>query len=73
MFFNVSEQLCQRYTSLNPFFIREQRSCEVFMLLKRVISSNNTSHTNTKVDGEIIIKPNGDKIIRREAKNDDWY
>ncbi|MFR3520385.1 MAG: hypothetical protein ACLTT4_18400 [Coprobacillus cateniformis] len=43
------------------------------MLLKRVISSNNTSHTNTKVDGEIIIKPNGDKIIRREAKNDDWY
>lgn len=71
MLFQASDQLCERYTSLNPFLIRRERNGEVFMLINRIITS-----TNKKENGnneQVIVKANGDKIIRREAKNDDWY
>lgn len=71
MLFQASDQLCERYTSLNPFLIRRERNGEVFMLINRIITSTNKKENRN--NEQVIVKANGDKIIRREAKNDDWY
>jgi len=39
LFFNLTDSLCQRYTSLNPFIIRREKSGEVFKLINRIINS----------------------------------
>lgn len=70
LMFNLTNQICEKYKSINPFSIRREKSGEVFLLIKRINKSNKRIITKNEQE---IRKSNGDVIIRRAAKNDNWY
>jgi len=45
----MTDMLCQRYTALTPFIIREQKANEVFKLIKRLTNKNIQNHFNKEV------------------------
>lgn len=72
LFFDLEDNLCQRYTSLNPFQIRKEKVSEVFLLVKR-INRKNQREKGIKRDDRVYIDSKGNTHIRRKAMNDDWY
>lgn len=70
LMFNLTDQLCDRYNSLNPFMIRREKASEVFLLINRI---KQTANKKVKSDEQIFYDDKGNRIIRRKAKNDDWY
>ena len=48
--------LCERFPSLNPFQIRKEKACEVFLLLRRLRNNNEKQHKKTNK----IRRPAGD-------------
>ena len=69
MFFEISERLCKRYPSLDPFRIRRERFGEVMRLISRISASVPEAEKQTTV----WYDEKGDKHIRRPALKDDWY
>lgn len=69
MFFEISERLCKRYPSLDPFRIRRERFGEVMRLISRISASVPEAEKQTTV----WYDEKGDKHIRRPAQKDDWY
>ena len=72
VFFDLEENLCERYHGLNPFIIRREKVGEVFLLVCRINRKNRLQkgiqkHDRTYTDSK------GNLHIRREAKNDDWW
>lgn len=72
LFFELEDNLCQRYTSLNPFIVRREKVGEVFLLIKR-LNRLNQAKKGIKRDDKVWIDKRGNKHIRRKAQNDDWY
>ena len=72
LFFDLEDNLCQRYSGLNPFDIRREKVSEVFLLVKR-INRKNQREKGIRNDDKVWIDANGDTHIRRKARNDDWY
>lgn len=62
MFFDLQLSLCERFTSLTPFYIREQNLHDVLSILKRLNENVRSDKVIDKTD-----------IIRRPAKDDSWY
>ena len=71
-FFDLEDNLCQRYTGLNPFEIRREKVGEVFLLVQR-INRKNEREKGIKRDDKVWIDKKGNTHIRRKAQNDDWY
>lgn len=44
--FELSDSLCQRYPSLNPFLIRQTRAMEVFKLIRNIRRSKKYKKEN---------------------------
>jgi len=63
--------LCDRFPSLNPFAVRRERFHDVILIFIRQIEKNHRSG-KTNREQEFTTK-GGQKVIRREANNDDWY
>lgn len=72
VFFELEDNLCTRYTSLNPFIVRREKVGEVFLLVKR-LNALNQRKKGIKRDDEVYIDRNGNRHIRRKATNDNWY
>lgn len=72
LFFDLEDNLSQRYTSLNPFIIRREKVSEVFLLIKR-INRLNQRKKGIKNDDIIYKDSKGNTHIRRKAQNDNWY
>ncbi len=72
IFFELEDNLCQRYTSLNPFVIRREKVGEVFLLVKR-LNRLNQAKKGIRSDDKVWIDNKGNRHIRRKAQNDDWY
>lgn len=74
--FEISDLLCSRYSSLNPFMIRSEKSGEVFLLINRVMKQRKESEdlkTPLKKGDQVLYDGKGNKIIRRPATDDSWY
>ena len=74
--FEISDLLCSRYSSLNPFMIRREKSGEVFLLINRVMKQRKESEdlkTPLKKGDQVLYDVKGNKIIRRPATDDSWY
>lgn len=72
VFFDLEDNLCQRYPALTPFVVRREKFGEVVKLLQRV----NAKHRREKGVGntdKVYRDKRGNTHIRREAKNDNWY
>ena len=61
LLFEMNVNICERFTSLNPFDIRRKPAKEVFLLVKRLNEYNRNN-----------LSSNGKKIIRRPA-SDTWF
>ena len=72
MFFDLTESLCKRYTSLTPFAVRREKVGEVLLLVRRINEMNDREHGIGKRD-TITRDSKGNVHIRREAINDNWY
>ena len=73
MLFNLTDQLCIRYSSLTPFIIRKEKWSEVMLLIQRIKTSNKKKSLKSGSGEMRYVQANGDVIIRKPAKNDDWY
>ena len=71
-FFELEDNLCQRYSSLNPFIVRREKVGEVFLLVLRINRMKQREKGIQKGD-QVWIDKKGDTHIRRKAQNDDWY
>ena len=69
MFFDLEDNLCQRYPALTPFIVRRERVGEVFLLIKR-INTKAEREQGIRRNDEIIEDGRGNRVIRREAGDD---
>ena len=71
-FFDLEDNLCQRYPALTPFAVRKEKVGEVLLLVKRInrksIREKGILHTD-----KAWTDKRGNIHIRRKAKNDNWY
>ena len=72
LFFELEDNLCKRYNSLNPFIVRREKVGEVFLLIQR-INRQNQREKGIRNDDMIWMDAKGNTHIRRKARNDDWY
>lgn len=72
LFFDLNDNLCQRYPALTPFMVRRERFGEVTKLLQRVNGKVMRSKGISAGD-RVWRDSNGDTHIRRRATNDNWY
>lgn len=72
MFFELEDNLCQRYAGLTPFEVRREKVGEVFLLVKR-INRKNRREQGFRPDDKLVRYTNGEVHLRRRATNDDWY
>ena len=76
LFFELEDNLCQRYSALTPFIVRREKVGEVFLLVRRVNALNRRKNglQSKPISGEKVwIDSKGNKHIRRKAMNDNWY
>ncbi len=69
MFFDLEDNLCQRYPALTPFIVRRECVGEVFLLIKR-INTKAEREQGIRRNDEIIEDGRGNRVIRREAGDD---
>lgn len=72
LFFELEDNLCKRYSGLNPFLVRREKVGEVFLLVKR-INARNRRENGIRNDDHVYYDSKGNRHIRRKAQNDDWY
>lgn len=69
VFFDLEDNLCQRYPALTPFIVRRERVGEVFLLINRINAKAEREQGIRRKD-EIIEDGQGNRVIRREAGDD---
>lgn len=69
MFFEIEMNLCDRFSALTPFNIRQQRAYEVFLLINRLNSFNSRKNKEQKTINSVTNKT----VIRKAATDDTWY
>ena len=72
MFFDLEDNLCQRYTALTPFAVRREKFGEVVLLVNR-INKKNLREKGVKNTDKVWTDKRGNVHIRRPAMNDNWY
>lgn len=72
VFFDLEDNLCQRYTALTPFIVRREKFGEVVKLLHR-INARHMREKGVMKNDKMWKDKRGNIHIRREAKNDNWY
>lgn len=72
LFFELEDNLCQRYSGLTPFAVRREKVSEVFLLVKR-INRKSQREKGIRSDDKVWIDAKGNRHIRRKATKDDWY
>lgn len=72
VFYELADNLCQRYTALTPFIVRREKFGEVIRLVTW-INSKNLKKQGAKSTDQVWMDSKGNTHIRREAKNDNWY
>ena len=72
LFFDLEDNLCQRYPALTPFIVRREKFGEVVKLLQRITNRHRREKGAQKTD-KVWTDKRGNTHIRREAKNDNWY
>jgi hypothetical protein len=61
----LNTSLCDRFLALDPFKVRKERFHEVLLVFSRTVEqTKRTKKDKTKTK---------DGVIRRPAKNDDWW
>ena len=65
--FDLNVNLCECFPALDPFRVRAQRFHDVMLIFRRLVGQTK----NEKKKGGGVTVKNG--VIRRPAKNDDWY
>jgi len=71
-FFDLEDNLCQRYTALTPFIVRREKVGEVILLVKR-INRKNLREKGIHHTDKVWTDSKGNVHIRRQAKNDNWF
>ena len=71
-FFDLEDNLCQKYVSLDPFQVRREKVGEVFLLVNR-INRKNMREKGVRSKDRVWKDRKGNVHIRREAKADNWY
>ena len=71
-FFDLEENLCQRYTALTPFIVRREKVGEVILLVKRINRKNQREKGIRNTD-KVWTDSKGNLHIRRKAQNDNWF
>lgn len=71
LFFELEDNLCQRYAGLTPFMVRKEKAGEVFLLVKRINVKNNRE--GKQAQSTMYVDSKGNTHIRRPATNDNWY
>ena len=72
LMFDIADRLCQRYPALTPFQVRRERYREVMLLVSRVTEAANRSAAQKPAES-VWCDSNGDKHIRRPARDDSWF
>jgi len=71
-FFDLEDNLCQRYPALTPFVVRKEKVGEVILLVNR-INRKNLREKGIQHTDKVWKDSKGNLHIRREAKNDNWF
>ena len=71
-FFDLEDNLCQRYTALTPFIVRREKVGEVILLVNRINRKNNREKGIQHSD-KVWTDSKGNLHIRRKATNDNWF
>lgn len=71
-FFDLEDNLCQRYPALTPFVVRREKIGEVILLVKRINRKNQREKGIQHTD-KVWTDSKGNVHIRRKAKADNWY
>lgn len=72
IFFDIEDNLCERYKGLTPFMVRKEKVGEVFLLVRRV-TAKNLREKGIYAHDKVWIDNRGNTHIRRPATNDNWY
>ena len=72
IFYELADNLCQKYPALTPFIVRREKFGEVVRLVVW-INSNKLTKQGLGLSDTMWKDSNGNTHIRREAKNDNWY
>lgn len=71
-FFDLEDNLCERYTALTPFVVRREKCGEVFLLVNR-INRKALRKKGVRSNDKVFKDAKGDVHIRRQATSDDWW
>ncbi len=71
-FFDLEDNLCQRYTALTPFSVRKEKIGEVLLLVTR-INRKNLREKGIQHTDKVWTDKHGNVHIRRKAQNDNWF
>ena len=72
VFYELADNLCQRYSALTPFIVRREKFGEVIRLVIW-INSKNLRKQGVSSANKAWKDKNGNIHIRRQATNDNWY
>ena len=72
LFFELEDNLCQRYSGLTPFVVRREKVGEVLLLVRRV-NTRRRREMGIRKDDKVWIDKKGNKHIKRKATKDDWW
>lgn len=72
VFYELADNLCQKYTALTPFIVRREKFGEVVRLVTW-INSKNLKEKGVHNADKVWKDAKGNIHIKREAKNDNWY
>lgn len=72
MFFDVAENLCERYPALHPIALRREKFGEVMLLVRRINIKNDAKKGIRRSD-KVHKDDDGNIVIRRPATSDNWY
>lgn len=70
---SIVDSLCTRYPALTPFEIRRQRLGDVFRLIDRVNQAERRKQGCRGRNDRVEIDKDGNRIVYREAQNNDWW
>ena len=72
VFYELADNLCQKYPALTPFIVRREKFGEVVRLVVW-INSKNLRKQGVQNTDKVWKDANGNTHIRRQAKNDNWW
>jgi hypothetical protein len=72
LFYDLADNLCNKYPALTPFIVRREKFGEVIDLMGWIYNKDK-KQLGAKSSDKVWKDKRGNVHIRREAKNDDWF